>query len=78
MIEDEYLRERKQDMLQVGERIFKTCGHEINSVVNTSFDDTILIAHDISPADTIFFKDSRVAAFVTDVGGPTSHTAILA
>lgn len=80
VIEDEYLRERKQDMLQVGERIFKNLrGHEIElSLENDLFDDTILIAHDISPADTIFFKDSRVAAFVTDVGGPTSHTAILA
>ena len=80
VIEDEYLRERKQDMLQVGERIFKNLrGHEIELNVNSDlFDDTILIAHDISPADTIFFKDNRVAAFVTDVGGPTSHTAILA
>lgn len=79
IIEDEYLRERKQDMLQVAERIFKNLrGQEVElHVDNDLFDDMILIAHDISPADTIYFKDSRISAFVTDIGGPTSHTAIL-
>ena len=40
-------------------------------------DDTILITHDLSPADTVYFKDQRIEGFVTDIGGPTSHTAIL-
>ncbi len=78
-IEDTYLRERKQDMLQVVERIFKNLrGHDVElGLVNDLFDDTILIAHDLSPADTVYFKDNRIAAFVTDIGGATSHTAIL-
>ena len=79
-IEDNYLRARKQDMLQVVERIFKNLIGLSTEVVTEAEDfeeDTILVAHDLSPADTVFFKDSRIAAFVTDAGGPTSHTAIL-
>jgi phosphoenolpyruvate-protein phosphotransferase (PTS system enzyme I) len=79
-IEDNYLRARKQDMLQVVERIFKNLIGLSTEVVAEAEDfeeDTILVAHDLSPADTVFFKDSRIAAFVTDAGGPTSHTAIL-
>jgi hypothetical protein len=78
-IDDEYLRQRKQDMLQVVERIQKNLAGqspEINLETNL-LEDTVLIAHDLSPADTVFFKDQRIEGFVTDMGGPTSHTAIL-
>ena len=78
-IDDEYLRQRKQDMLQVSERIQKNLAGqstELNLDANL-LDDTILIAHDLSAADTLFFKDQRIEGFVTDIGGPTSHTAIL-
>ena len=78
-IDDDYLRARKQDMLQVVERIYKNLnGLSTEVAVEEDFeDDAVLVAHDLSPADTVFFKDGRIAAFVTDVGGPTSHTAIL-
>lgn len=78
-INDEYLRQRKQDMLQVVKRIHNNLiglGNELNLDVNL-LEDTILIAHDLSPADTVQLKEQRVIAFVTDAGGPTSHTAIL-
>ena len=78
-IGDEYLRTRKQDMLQVVERIQKNLAGqstEINLDANL-LDDTILIAHDLSPADTVYFKDQRIEGFVTDAGGATSHPAIL-
>ena len=78
-MDDEYLRQRKQDMLQVAERIHNNLigsGNELNLDANL-LDDTILIANDLSPADTVQFKEQRVTAFVTDAGGPTSHTAIL-
>lgn len=78
-IDDAYLRERKQDMLQVVQRIHNHLaglGNELNLVGNP-FEDTILIAHDLSPADTVLFKEQHITAFVTDAGGPTSHTAIL-
>ncbi len=84
-IEDDYLRERKQDVIQVVERIIKVLlGHpsqlpaeQQTSVVHQERK-LILVAHDISPADAIQFKQHQFAAFVTDVGGATSHTAILA
>mgnify|MGYP003598602372 FL=1 len=78
-IDDAYLRERKQDMLQVVERIHNNLvgqSNELNLETNL-LEDTILIAHDLSPADTVHFKEQRIAGFVTDAGGPTSHTAIL-
>ncbi|MCF7522199.1 phosphoenolpyruvate--protein phosphotransferase [Neisseria sp. ZJ106] len=78
-IDDAYLRERKQDMLQVVQRIHNNLvglSNELN-LANHLFEDTILIAHDLSPADTVLFKEQHIMAFVTDAGGPTSHTAIL-
>ena len=66
-------------MLQVVERIQKNLigqSTELN-LEGTLLDDIILIAHDLSAADTIHFKDQRIEGFVTDMGGPTSHTAIL-
>lgn len=82
-IEDEYLRERKQDVVQVVERVIKVLlGHPHqgpNKANNKQQESaTILVAHDISPADAIQFKQHQFAAFITDVGGVTSHTAILA
>ena len=81
-IEDEYLRERKQDVIQVVERIIKVLlGHQTTeqqaSVLHQERK-LILVAHDVSPADAIQFKQHQFAAFITDVGGATSHTAILA
>ncbi|MDO5059976.1 MAG: phosphoenolpyruvate-utilizing N-terminal domain-containing protein, partial [Neisseria sp.] len=78
-IGDEYLRQRKQDMLQVVERIYNNLigqSNELSAEWNL-WEDTILIAHDLSPADTVFLKEQKIQAFVTDAGGPTSHTAIL-
>ena len=78
-IEDEYIKERKNDVIQVVERILKVLlGHpnQANQINNES--STILVAHDISPADALQFKKHQYAAFLTDMGGSTSHTAILA
>ncbi|MDP2827741.1 MAG: phosphoenolpyruvate--protein phosphotransferase [Sulfuricellaceae bacterium] len=76
-VEDAYLRERKADVVQVVERVLKSLlGHAspIPSVPVTS----ILVAHDLSPADMMLFKQHPFGAFITDIGGTTSHTAILA
>jgi phosphotransferase system enzyme I (PtsI) len=77
--EDPYLRERSNDVVQVVERIVKALMGKPSELplVNPSHA-TALIAHDLSPADAIHFKESAFAAFVTDVGGATSHTAIVA
>lgn len=78
-IEDEYLRERKHDVVQVVERIIKVLlGRPSQVPLLEQEKAIILVAHDISPADAIQFKQHQFAAFVTDVGGATSHTAILA
>ncbi len=77
--EDAYLRERSHDVVQVVERIVKALMGKPSELplINPSHA-TALIAHDLSPADAIHFKESAFAAFVTDVGGATSHTAIVA
>lgn len=79
-IEDAYLRERKSDVEQVAERILKSLlGHPSQAPLASSAEESsILVAHDLSPADVILFKRHHFAAFITDVGGITSHTAIVA
>lgn len=77
--EDDYLRERKQDVVQVVERVIKVLlGHPSQAAVARQEQSIILVAHDLSPADAIQFKQHHFAAFITDGGGATSHTAILA
>ncbi|WP_298602879.1 phosphoenolpyruvate--protein phosphotransferase [uncultured Limnohabitans sp.] len=92
-MEDPYLRERKADMEQVAERVLH-CLKGTGSLVTQArrparpqqelqLGDTmdvplVLVAHDLSPADMLQFKQSVFTGFVTDVGGKTSHTAIVA
>jgi len=78
-IEDAYLRERKADVVQVVERVLKRLMGKPGSLPTSVAEErTILVAHDLSPADVIQFKQHHFAAFLTDVGGVTSHTAIVA
>jgi phosphotransferase system enzyme I (PtsI) len=80
-VQDDYLRERKTDVRQVAERIVAALtgqGGVVPEKLRSRIDDTILVARDLSPADVILFKDHQVSAFITDLGGQTSHTAILA
>lgn len=78
-IEDNYLRERKFDVVQVVERVIKVLlGHPSQVPTAKQEQSIILVAHDLSPADAIQFKQHKFAAFITDVGGATSHTAIMA
>jgi phosphotransferase system enzyme I (PtsI) len=78
--EDAYLRERKSDVVQVVERILKTMvGQPGHTPPSSQHDDKlILVAHDVSPADLIQLKPHQFSAILTDVGGATSHTAIVA
>ncbi len=78
-VEDEYLRERQADVVQVVERVLKVLTGQSRNIPQARDDDaSVLVAHDLSPADVIVFKKHRYLSFVTDVGGLTSHTAILA
>ena len=90
-MEDPYLRERKADLEQVVERmlrIMRGVGSPVatpapappqGTLLDASVEvPLVLVAHDLSPADMLQFKQSVFAGFVTDVGGKTSHTAIVA
>ena len=87
-MEDEYLRERKADLEQVVERLLGALARDADGTATTAAhqvtaeqsrgDPLVLVAGDISPADMLQFKGGVFLGFVTDVGGKTSHTAIVA
>jgi phosphotransferase system enzyme I (PtsI) len=78
-IDDPYLRERRSDVVQVVERVLKRLMGKPGPLPAAAAEEqTILVAHDLSPADVIQFKSHRYGAFLTDLGGVTSHTAIVA
>src|SRR5262245_39160543 len=79
-IDDPYLRERKADVQQAVERVLKQLmgGQTLKPPEVSEEEKLIVVAHDLSPADMIVFKRHRFGGFVTDVGGVTSHTAIVA
>ena len=77
-IEDEYLRERRSDVDAVGDRIQYNLAGEVRASLKDIDRKVIVVAHDLSPADTLQIDREKVIAFVTDVGGRTSHTSILA
>ncbi len=79
-MEDPYLRERRQDIEQVVERVLKALagGQAPTEPLPSAEGNLIVVAHDLSPADMILFKRHKFGGFVTDVGGVTSHTAIVA
>jgi len=84
-MEDEYLRERKADLEQVVERMLRALSKEeplipaaARANLHAGEDPLVLVANDIAPADMLQFKGSVFTGFVTDVGGKTSHSAIVA
>jgi phosphoenolpyruvate-protein phosphotransferase (PTS system enzyme I) len=90
-MDDDYLRERKADVEQVVERLLRSLGRADAGADGTSRavigqgardfageDPLVLVANDVAPADMLQFKRSVFTGFVTDVGGRTSHTAIVA
>jgi phosphotransferase system enzyme I (PtsI) len=76
---DEYFKERRADVDFVGERIIKNLLGQAPDVDEPPPEGSIIVAHDLSPADTaLLLHERKVAAFVTDTGAKTSHTAIVA
>ncbi len=78
-IEDEYLRERVGDINDVGRRVLKNLMdenklHELDQLR----EELVIVSHDLSPSDTASMYNKNILAFVTDIGGRTSHTAIMA
>jgi phosphotransferase system enzyme I (PtsI) len=79
-MEDPYLRNRKVDVAQVVDRVLRILlmAEDEHEQISGALEGQIVIANDLSPADTVLLKHHRAAAFVTNLGGPISHTAILA
>ncbi|MDP2652628.1 MAG: phosphoenolpyruvate--protein phosphotransferase [Candidatus Omnitrophota bacterium] len=78
-IEDEYLRERTADVNDIGRRVLKNLMDEkkMHDLENLS-EEMVIVSHDLSPSDTASMFNKNILAFVTDIGGRTSHTAIMA
>lgn len=77
-IEDEYLKERTSDINDVGRRILRNLLGKEKKGLGDLKDKAVIVAHDLSPSDTAAMHKKNVAGFVTDIGGKTSHTAIMA
>lgn len=76
-IDDEYLRERVADIRDVARRVLQNLYGEEKGALENLKEKVILVAHDLSPSDTAMLDKNKILAFVTEIGGPTSHTAIL-
>jgi phosphotransferase system enzyme I (PtsI) len=75
---DSYLRGRAEDVRDVGRRLLRNLlGKEEESLTDIR-EEVIVVAHDLSPADTASMHKEKVIGFVTDIGSRTSHTAIMA
>ncbi|MCX5714561.1 MAG: PEP-utilizing enzyme, partial [Candidatus Omnitrophica bacterium] len=77
-IEDEYLKERITDINDVGKRILRNLLGKQQKGLGDLKERVVVVAHDLSPSDTASMHNKNVSAFVTDIGGKTSHTAIMA
>ncbi len=77
-IDDEYFRERRSDVDFVGDRVMRNLMGTAHPSLSQVQQGSIVVAHDLSPADTAFMMRTTVLGFATDVGGKTSHTAIMA
>lgn len=77
-IEDEYLRERISDINDVGKRILRNLLGRKRKGLEELTHEVVVVAHDISPSDTATMYHKNVIGFITDIGGKTSHTAIMA
>jgi len=75
---DEYLRERVSDINDVGKRVLRNLLGTKKESLETLREKVIIVAYDLSPSDTAIMHRRNVTAFVTDIGGKTSHTAIMA
>ena len=77
-IGDEFFRQRKEDISDVGKRVMRyLLGHQ-SAPLSQLTERCVVVAHNLGPSDTLSLRDDLVEGIVTDIGGRTSHTAILA
>jgi len=77
-IEDEYLKDRYADIMDVKRRAIRNLLGESDAVISRPTEPVVIVAHDLSPSDTAQLNRSNTLAYATDGGGRTSHTAIMA
>ena len=77
-MDDEYMRERAADIKDVSSRIIANLAGKGGDAFSITEEDTIVVAHDLTPSDTAQLDRSKVIAFLTNIGGRTSHSAIMA
>ncbi|WP_238884331.1 phosphoenolpyruvate--protein phosphotransferase [Clostridium sp. YIM B02551] len=77
-MDDEYMRERAADIKDVSKRIILNLAGKGGEAFSITEENTIVIAHDLTPSDTAQLDRSKVIAFLTNIGGRTSHSAIMA
>jgi len=78
MMDDEYFKERASDMRDVGNRLLRHVMGVEAADLSSIGENTIVVAEDLTPSDTAQMDKTKVVGFATDVGGRTSHTAIMA
>ena len=77
-LDDAYLRQRYQDVKYVADRIFNALSGRVEDVLTGESRQAIVIGQDFSPEDILAMQEHRLQGFVTEEGGITSHTAIVA
>lgn len=77
-MEDEYMKERAADVKDVGKRILGNLAGKAGSGLENLEENTIVVAHDLTPSDTAQLDKNKVIGFLTNIGGRTSHSAIMA
>lgn len=77
-IDDEYLKERTADIKDVGKRVLANLLGKARDLITKIEEPVILVSNDLSPSETAIMRKDKVIGFATDIGGPTSHTAIMA
>ncbi|MEW5914624.1 MAG: phosphoenolpyruvate--protein phosphotransferase [Thermodesulfobacteriota bacterium] len=77
-VQDEYIRSRFSDVAYVTELLLRHLSGQNNNQLSEIREKVVVVAHDLSPADTTLMDLDWIMGFVTDMGGPTSHTAIMA
>ena len=77
-IEDPFFKERRNDLFDVGKRLANNLTDNKNNFLSSVQKPSLLVAHNLYPSDTINLQEHKILGFCTDVGGKTSHTALLA
>ena len=77
-MEDEYMKERAADIKDVGNRILANLVGTFDNYLDIEDENTVVVANDLTPSDTARLNKQKVSAFITNLGGKTSHSAIMA